>query len=256
MRIPPWAVFSIAVIFLGKPARAERFLTESVFLPPMETGNVIGAEFRNSELHNAEVFHRRQSLSAFAEFQVIPSVSVFGALPYSRDWYTDLVRAEHIDNAPLGVRYFFPAKDWALAAGITAVLPTGNDKVRIGSRSLGNAEFYIGAGFHPGALSFSGTVRYNTQSNRKLMEEIGQEFERTWLIQASAGVRIGAAQLTMELDRKMRDDPENRRLNTTTLAPGAGIQIGNVFIGVAFPHAATREREYDRGFVFKSMMFY
>lgn len=257
LRARTFAIFISSFFFFGASARAETFLPESIFLTSIEPGNRVSFGIKNLELNEPKIFARDQTALASAEYAFSTYFSLYAGLPYSRRWYTDLETTRHIDNAPVGLKLAYPGSNFMPAAGLNLYLPTGNDRLRIGSKEFGNVEPYAALAWKSGSFSLQGMVKYNSQSNRGFYEKPGQKFIHTWYAEASAGFRFSFIQIIGEISRKMVVDPEEKHLNTTLFSPGIGFTLGDSgYIGIGIPYSLSKEREYDAGFIIKGIYYY
>ncbi|MBI3396088.1 MAG: hypothetical protein HY042_09655 [Spirochaetia bacterium] len=210
----------------------------------------------NEDLNEPRLFTRTRTAEGGLEYAFNENLSLFGALPYTKRWDTNMMTRSHIDMIPVGVRGMWTEDDWLVAGGVTARFASGNERLNIGDRHVGDLEAYVAPGVRVGALSGLFQVRYNTESTSSFREEANRPFKRTWLVDFVMGVDLGSVHPVLELERKMRYDPHSARLNTTVLTPGVNVTLGGVLLGVGVPYTVSKEREFDAGLILRATLFY
>ncbi|MCR9142599.1 MAG: hypothetical protein NXI24_10130 [bacterium] len=222
----------------------------------------LALEWVNLESDENGLFERESTARLAGEYAFARWFSLFGQVPYTRKMDSEQGVREHLDMVSLGARLgtrlgrsFYPA------AALEVGLATGNEDRGIGHKRLGFLEPRIGLLWSPHRFDWfylATMLRFNSQTNSRLRTTNPDEkFERAWIWEAEAGFYVDDAfAVFVEFQRKSLTEPEERLINTTTVAPGLRFRPAPYFdLAVSVPLSVGSEKEFERG-ILARLTFY
>lgn len=249
----------LGAVFFATPASAQETyfaVPDGIAMNRILPAIRFGAEYKSSDLDQHKYYARTQTVDAYGEFAFNENVSIAGYLPWTRKKETNIKSHTRFDNLGLGVHGALPGSTFIPVAGLDLTLPTGSEKVGIGSKRIFNIEPYAGLAFHDGIFSITGLAKYNTQSNRRFREdpEKQDDFERTWLANVGLGLNFEVTDLLLEYQYRYTYDPDPKRKSIHTIAPGLNLKVDHFIFSFSVPCALSKQREFDYGVILRAGM--
>ncbi len=222
----------------------------------------LALEWVNLETRENEFFERTSTARLAGEYAFARWISIFGQIPYTRKMDSNDGVREHLDIASLGTRLgtrlgrtFYPAAAFEIG------FATGNEDRGIGHKRLGFLEPRIGLIWAPHRFDWfyaATALRFNSQTNSRLRTTDPEEkFERAWIWEVEAGFRPDdVLDIFVEFQRKSVNEPEERALNTTVVAPGLRFRPARFFdFAVSVPLSVGSENEFQRGVLVRLTLY-
>lgn len=238
------------IVLLGSQLNADSFSMDRYIDPLMidrtQPWSRIDAQIHFQELDRHKYYERYRSITISGEYAFTDWFSIAVNIPYTEQTRTDTNRVKYIDHISTGARFAFGWEYFLITAGLEIEFSRGHTKAGDVPSDVGYIMPYAGFLLFLNSFYVQATIQWETQTNPRFVEDYGQQFDRTWIVQGMVGYRYDSFRFSAELEYRDRYDPEQRIFKTLLAGPSVGYDISEsmtVAAGALF--AIQDEREED-----------